>query len=134
MRDSTRRLNADINVTPFLDVLLVLMITFLAAVTARKTMDVHLPIPCADACAGGEVPIVLEVLSSGAYRLNRTPVAASALFPTLFAAYAGRPDKVIHVAGHRGARYQAVLVAMDVARSAGVKVISIPPGDSYTSP
>jgi biopolymer transport protein TolR len=134
MRDATRTLNADINVTPFLDVLLVLMITFLAAVTARKAMDVNLPIPCAGACVGGNVPIVLEVLANGTYRLNRTPVTDSALFPTLFATYADRPDKVIHVAGHRGARYQAVLAAMDVARSAGVRVISIPPSDNYSSP
>lgn len=42
MRDDTRLLNGDINVTPFLDVLLVLIITFMAAMTTRKTMDVQL--------------------------------------------------------------------------------------------
>jgi biopolymer transport protein ExbD len=47
--------------------------------------------------------------------------------------YADRPEKIIQVAGHRDASYQAVLAAMDVARSAGVTVVSIPPSSSYSS-
>jgi hypothetical protein len=65
MTDARRLLTSDINVTPFLDVLLVLTITFLASVSARKTMDVQLPAPCADICAGGDRAIVLEVLGDG---------------------------------------------------------------------
>jgi biopolymer transport protein ExbD len=45
--------------------------------------------------------------------------------------YAGRADKTIQVAGHRDVSYQAVLAAMDVARSAGVNAIAIPPSTSY---
>lgn len=45
--------------------------------------------------------------------------------------YSSRPDKVIQVAGHRDVAYQAVLSAMDAARSAGVRVISLPPSGSY---
>ena len=132
MRNDTSSLNRDINVTPFLDVLLVLIITFMAAMTTRKAMDAQLPVRCADtACAGGENTIMLEVLADGGYRLNRRPVATGALLGTLRAAYAGRPEKVIQVAGHRGARYQSVLAAMDIAKTAGVKVISLPPSDSY---
>jgi biopolymer transport protein ExbD len=133
MTDSSRTLTSDINVTPFLDVLLVLMIIFLASVTARRTMDVQLPVPCADICAGGDQAIVLEVLGDGSFLLNRTTVSASNLFPTLRSVYADRPEKVIQVAGHRDASYQAVLAAMDVARSAGVKVVAIPPSSSYSS-
>ncbi|MEP6731120.1 MAG: biopolymer transporter ExbD [bacterium] len=133
MRDSARSLTSDINVTPFLDVLLVLMITFLASVTARKSMDAYLPEPCSGVCAADGSTIVLEVLADGAYLLNRRPVDASALASTLATVYKGRPEKVLQVAGHRGARYQAILTAMDVARSAGVRVISIPPSESYSS-
>jgi len=133
MTDSTRSLTSDINVTPFLDVLLVLMITFLASVTARKTMDVQLPVPCADLCADDGRAIVLEVLGNGTFLLNSAAINTTELFPKLRSVYAARPEKVIQVAGHRDASYQSVLAAMDVARSAGVKVVSIPPSSSYSS-
>jgi biopolymer transport protein ExbD len=132
MRNPERHLTADINVTPFLDVLLVLIITFLAAVSARKTMDAQLPVPCAAGCQGDGHPIVLEVLANG-FLLNRQPVTAASLRETLRSVFAGRPEKVIQVAGHRDATYQAVLGAMDVARSAGVTVIAIPPSESYVA-
>ena len=93
-------------------------------------MDATLPVPCAAGCVGNEAPIVLEVLASG-YRLNRQPVSAGSLLSTLQATFASRPTKVLQVAGHRDATYQGVLGAMDVARSAGVTVIAIPPSDSY---
>jgi len=133
MTDSTRSLTSDINVTPFLDVLLVLMITFLASVTARKTMDVQLPVPCADLCVDDGRAIVLEVLGNGTFLLNSAAINTTELFPKLRSVYAARPEKVIQVAGHRDASYQSVLAAMDVARSAGVKVVSIPPSSSYSS-
>jgi biopolymer transport protein ExbD len=133
MTDSTRSLTSDINVTPFLDVLLVLMITFLASVTARKTMDVQLPVPCADICADDRRAIVLEVLGNGTFLLNSAAINTTELFPKLRSVYAARPEKVIQVAGHRDASYQSVLAAMDVARSAGVKVVSIPPSSSYSA-
>ena len=133
MTDSSRSLTSDINVTPFLDVLLVLMITFLASVTARKTMDVQLPVPCADICVDDGRAIVLEVLGNGTFLLNSTALNTTELLPKLRGVYAARPEKVIQVAGHRDASYQSVLAAMDVARSAGVKVVSIPPSSSYSS-
>jgi biopolymer transport protein ExbD len=131
MRDAAHAPNADINVTPFLDILLVLIITFLAAMAARKTMDAQLPVPCAAICERDATPIVLEVLPNGLYRLNSQTVPEAALLPTLRSVYAGRPEKIIQVAGHRGVRYQTVLSAMDVAHSAGVKVIALPPSESY---
>jgi biopolymer transport protein TolR len=132
MRTAERHLTSDINVTPFLDVLLVLIITFLAATSARKTMDAQLPVPCAGSCASDGRPIVLEVLASG-YLLNRRPVTEAALRETLRSVFDGRPEKIIQIAGHRDATYQSVLSAMDVARSAGVTVIAIPPSESYAA-
>ena len=132
MRTAERHLTSDINVTPFLDVLLVLIITFLAATSARMTMDAQLPVPCAGSCESDGRPIVLEVLASG-YLLNRQPVTEAALRETLRSVFDGRPEKVIQIAGHRDATYQHVLSAMDVARSAGVTVIAIPPSESYAA-
>ena len=123
---SRQTLSSDLNVTPMLDVLLVLLAIFMASVQARRAMDVQLPEPCVGGCRGGEIPIVLEVLPGRGYRLNHVPIEAGQLLPRLRATYAGRTDKVLQVAGSRAARYQDVLSAMDVARSAGVRVIGVP--------
>lgn len=121
---SQARPNAEPNVTPMIDVLLVLLIVFMVMVVqARHTMDVQLPEMCRGTCPGGDA-IVLEVLSGGTYRLNHRPVSHAELLPVLSAAYAGRPDKVLSVAGRPGAKYADVVEAMDVARSAGVRVLS----------
>jgi biopolymer transport protein ExbD len=126
-------MNSEINVTPFLDVLLVLIIIFLASMTARQSIDAVLPVPCSASCAGDGQSIILEVLADGSYLLNRQPVAAPKLLATLHGVYDGRPEKIIQVAGHRDAHYQDILTAMDVSRSAGVRVISIPPSEAYSA-
>ena len=133
MKASAQTLTTDINVTPFLDILLVLIITFLAAMSARKSMDVVLPVPCEGTCVSNDVPIVLEVLADGSFLLNSKVVTAATLTATLHATFDGRADKMIQVAGHRDVHYQDVLAAMDLARSAGVTAISIPPSDSYSA-
>ena len=123
-------LNSEPNVTPFLDVLLVVMIVFLvAAAQVYHTMDAVLPEACAT-CNGG-TPIVLEVLPGPTYQINKTPIPARALASEINRIFAPRPEKIIQIAGHPGVRYEEVIVAMDVAKSAGVKVLSIPPKSSY---
>ena len=122
-------LSSDLNVTPMLDVLLVLLVIFMASVQRLKTMDVMLPVPCTGACRGDDLPIVLEVLPQNQFRLNSAALSARELEGRLRAVYAGRPNKVLQVAGARTARYQDVMWAMDVARSAGVRVIGIPSGE-----
>ena len=125
-RPATRILSADLNVTPMLDVLLVLLVIFMASVQVRHTMDAQLPAPCSEACPASDSPIVLEVLHGHNYRLNSVPLAETDLAARLREVYAGRPDKVLQVAGARDAIYQDVIGAMDVARAAGVRVIGIP--------
>ena len=73
------RPNARANVTPMIDVLLMLLIVFMVVtVQGRRTMDVQLPEPCLVACTAGDA-IVLEVLPGGMYRLNHQPVAHAEL-------------------------------------------------------
>ena len=128
MSTSTRIVpSAEPNVTPMIDVLLVLLIVFMVAVVqVHHSMDVVLPEACATGCDGGDA-IVLEILPGPAYRLNGAPVPRASLRARLMSAYAGRPSKIIQVAGVRGVRYDDVMSAMDVAKSAGVKVIGIMP-------
>jgi biopolymer transport protein TolR len=128
MSSSTRVVpSAEPNVTPMIDVLLVLLIVFMVAVVqVHHSMDVVLPEACAAGCEGGDA-IVLEILPGPEYRLNGSPIPRSGLRERLTSAYAGRPSKIIQVAGVRGVRYDEVMSAMDVAKSAGVKVIGIMP-------
>jgi len=123
--------STEMNVTPMLDVLLVLLIIFMAAsIRVYHTMDAQLPQACAGACAGGS-SIVLEVLPGPTYRLNRESVAPSALAAKLRSVYDGRPEKIIQIAGYPGVRYEQIVNAMDVARSSGVTVLAVAPRASY---
>lgn len=120
-------LSAEPNVTPMIDVLLVVIIVFMVAmVRVYHTMDVVLPSPCAGTCEASE-QIVLEVLPGPRYRVNKQPVSAEALPGELKRIYSARPEKIIHVAGDPYVRYDDVVAAMDVAKSAGVRVIGVAP-------
>lgn len=98
----------------------------MVAVQVHRSIDVRLPEPCMRACASAP-PIVLEVLPGPGYRLNQRPIASSSLLAELTTTYRGRPDKTIEVAGGAGVRYDEVVEAMDVAKSAGAMVIGIVP-------
>jgi biopolymer transport protein ExbD len=122
--------NFELNVTPMLDVLLVLLIIFMAAVIQiHRSIDVTLPIPCGGTCNAGDAPIVLEVLPGPAYRVNQKPIPSSELLGYLRGIYNGRPDKIIQVAGQPTVRYDDIVHAIDIAKSAGVHGVGIVPKD-----
>jgi biopolymer transport protein ExbD len=120
------------NVTPMIDVLLVLLIIFMIIVPqGRKTIDINLPDPTPVVTATpNNQQIVLEILPHNAFAINKESVTKDNLPARLHEIYDPRPDKVIFIKGDSTVKFQDVIWAMDAARGAGVKVIGIPPKDT----
>jgi biopolymer transport protein ExbD len=122
-------LTNEINVTPMIDVLLVLLIIFMLVVPmSRKAIDLQLPDPSEQQQSSNPPPqIVLEVLPNNSFAVNKEPLTRANLAARLKEIYDGRPEKIIFVKGDPKVKYADVIFAMDVARGAGVKVIGLSP-------
>jgi biopolymer transport protein ExbD len=124
-------LTAEPNVTPMIDVLLVLLIIFMMTIPMmRKAIDLQIPDPNLPPPPKQLTPpdqIVLQVLPGPTYKINSEEVPEANIQARLKEIYDPRPDKIIFIKGDSMVRYQDVIEAMDMARGAGVKVIGIPP-------
>ena len=129
MTTGGRGLTNEPNVTPMIDVLLVLLIIFMLVVPmSRKAIDLQLPDPSEQQSSETPPPqIVLEVFPGEKFMVNKEPLTKATLAARLKEIYDGRPEKIIFVKGDPKVKYSDVIYAMDVARGAGVKVIGVSP-------
>ena len=119
-----------INMTPMIDVLLVLLIIFMVIQpTLQKGLEVQVP-PVEERTAAEESPdqIILEVLGGGAYSINKIPVTGS-LEARIKQVFADRPRKVLFIKGSETLAYGDVVRAIDTARGAGIEVVGLVPRD-----
>lgn len=119
------------NVTPMIDVLLVLLIAFMVVVPlSRQAVELVLPAQgrgVSDRVPGRVSPLVLSVERGGRYALNREEVAPDELARRLQALTARVPGRVLFVHGAPDASYQEVIRALDAARGAGVERLALAP-------
>jgi biopolymer transport protein ExbD len=115
----------EINLIPFIDILLVVLIFLMASTTYSKFTELQVTLPTADAEKMRERPreIVVLVSADGRYVINRKPVegrSVELLAAELNAVSEGAKDLVVIVSADATAAHQSVVNVMDAARRAGL--------------
>ena len=115
----------EINLIPFIDVLLVVLIFLMLSTTYSKFTELQVTLPIADAEKLRERPreIIVVVSADGRYVVNRKPVegrSVERLTAELSAVAAGSSDLIVIVSADATAAHQSVVNVMDAARRAGL--------------
>ena len=117
---SDRRPFAEINVTPFVDVVLVLLIIFMVtAPMMQQGIDVDLPETTTQNLRVRNEPLIITVKKDGSYFLANTTVTEKELGAKLTAILSGLDDKGVFLRADKAANYGSVVKALAAARLAG---------------
>ncbi len=120
-------LNATINVTPLVDVMLVLLIIMmLIAPMLQQGVAVQMP----EAANTGEKPdtqdqTVVAIDSRGAFYVNALPVTPDNLIPQVQRVLEDKKEKIVYLKGDKDAKYSAIMDAMDAFRKAQIENIAL---------
>jgi biopolymer transport protein ExbD len=129
----------EINLIPFIDVLLVVLIFLMMSTTYSKFTELQVKLPVADVDAQRDYPkeVVVSVGSTGAFAVNATAVPGSspdALASAILAAAKAGADTVVIINADASARHQSVVTVMEAARRAGLTQITFATQPSARAP
>jgi biopolymer transport protein TolR len=131
MATAGKGMNSDINITPFIDVLLVLLVIFMITQPMlRKVLDIQVPVEEQQKNQKPTPQIVLSLHADGSMDINTQPVTKPELLARLHEIFDVRPDKLIFIKSDNSRKYQEVIELMDIGRGAGVKVFGLAPADA----
>jgi biopolymer transport protein TolR len=117
---------SDINVTPMVDVMLVLLVIFMVAAPLLTVgVPVDLPQTKAPAITEQKEPLVITVNASGKLFLQNSPVGDDELIPRLQAITKNNPQADIYVRGDRAISYGRVMEVMGMVSAAGFSKVSL---------
>jgi biopolymer transport protein ExbD len=119
----------EINLIPFIDVLLVVLIFLMLSTTYSKFTELQLKLPVADADAQRDYPkeVIVAVSSEGKYSIRGVPVVGGSVEAVALAlsqaAKAGK-DSVVIISADAAAPHQSVITVMEAARRSGLMQIT----------
>ena len=123
-QDDTDDVMNEINMTPMVDIMLVLLIIFIITVPVMKhSVNIDLPRATNEAQNIKPETVRLSVDAQGTYFLNEAQVTDTELVPLLKAAAAQNPQPDLHIRGDKNVRYERVAQAMAAAQQAGLRKI-----------
>lgn len=130
-RRGKRRVMSEINVVPYIDVMLVLLIIFMiTAPLLAQGVKVDLPHASAETLQTPETPVVLTVTADGKYFLNigahpDQPISKELVVATVRAVLNLKPKTQVLVRGDKNASYNSVLIGMTLLQAAGAPSVGL---------